>query len=536
MRLSDNAFYLLGASPYEQKYRIIDKCEDKLFEEDDNGIDYEAQQNILLSPVKRLSEEIRWFFSEDLDVFESVREKIYLFENKAFEMESPIASINMLVYAMMEGHLSRSLSEIVLLIDKLYEQINCDEILAEINEVREVVGISDIKDVEQIQKEVERLKDDIREAFQVIAKEVYALDYAEEALQVAEKTYACGQYTDVATEFLGMYYLDISSEINKLYTSIQERFAIKESLRSQLLVTLIKDEFGRLCKLERPLFEYGSLHHVTLVSKEVFWELRNFFFDSIAHEGIDTIVEVIQGLKTICSFNDEFVKDLNQDLEKINEVNNTNLFYEHFNELGNLSDRMQKEVVHEEDAGRRNLRFYNNVFVKNVEHYTRKIFGDIQLTREQEIDAARFVTRLYIYMAWGLVFAYEFRLAYECVQKAHTYAYKSGDSEIIRLTNEQYSVIKEYYDKYGGSLSSRSSSSSIRSSSSSISSSSSSSSGYSSSSSSTPSSSSDDSSGGGCLVTLFILTIGAFILVIGTAAGGPIGFFIAIAIIAKLFK
>ena len=36
MRLSDNAFYLLGASPYEQKYRIIDKCEDKLFEEDDN--------------------------------------------------------------------------------------------------------------------------------------------------------------------------------------------------------------------------------------------------------------------------------------------------------------------------------------------------------------------------------------------------------------------------------------------------------------------------------------------------------------------
>ena len=42
MRLSENAFYLLGTSPYEQKHKIIDKCKDKLFEEDDDGVDYEA--------------------------------------------------------------------------------------------------------------------------------------------------------------------------------------------------------------------------------------------------------------------------------------------------------------------------------------------------------------------------------------------------------------------------------------------------------------------------------------------------------------
>lgn len=529
MRLSENAFYLLGASPYEQKHRIIEKCENKIFEEDDDGIDYEAQQNILLSPVKRLPEEIRWFFSEDLDVFESVREKIYLFENKAFEMESPIASINMLVYAMMEGSVSRSLSEIVLLIDKLYEQINCDEILAEINEVREIAGISDIKDVEQIQKEVERLKNDIRQAFQVIVKKVYALDYAEEALQVAKKTYACGQYSDIATEFLGMYYLDISSEVNKLYTSIQERFAEKEIFRSQLLVTLIKNEFETLCKLERPLLEYGALHDVILTSKEVFWDLRNFIVVSSAHEEIDAIVEAIQDLKTICSSNDEFIKQLNQDLDKIDEVNNTNntnLFYEYYNELSKYYERMRREVLHEEGVGIRNFGFYNNVFSTNIEGYIHKIFGDIQLTREQEIDAARLVTYLYIHMAWGLVFAHELELAYECVQKAHTYAYKWGNFETIRLMDEHYNGIKEYCDKYGRSSRSRSSSSSF-------SSSPSSSSSYSSSASS---SNSDDSAGGGCLVTLLILTIGAFILVIGTAAGGPVGFFIAIAIIAKLFK
>ena len=48
MRLSENAFYLLGTSPYGQEYRIIDKRKDKLFEEEDNGVDYEAQQEYIV--------------------------------------------------------------------------------------------------------------------------------------------------------------------------------------------------------------------------------------------------------------------------------------------------------------------------------------------------------------------------------------------------------------------------------------------------------------------------------------------------------
>lgn len=519
MRLSDNAFYLLGASPYEQKYRIIDKCEDKLFEEDDNGIDYEAQQNILLSPVKRLSEEIRWFFSEDLDVYECVKNNVALYENAAFEMQSPLAKINLLVYSMMEGELSRPLHEVVLAIDAFYDDIDYEAVLEEINEVREVAGISDIKEVDQIEKEIERLRDDIRQAFQYVAKEIYSLCYMEDALKVAEETYNCGQYSDIATEFLGMYHLDIQNYVNDKQAIIQSLFSSNRGISCGRLLDIVGPHFKEICELEAPLMEYYSIHDIMSASKEVFEQLREVSIDQLSDTNIQETVYFIEILRQLCISNSKFVEQLDTDLSQLGEFSAIVQYNEYRTQLNTMIERMEREVLYEFGHESRTLSFYNDYFLPHIVVLINKIFSDTQLTTSQQEELSGAAAYAYLHMAWGLAYARDLKLAKSNMEVARTYARKTNNREVIHGVEEQYESIKKYYNEIGdtidsSSYSSRSSSSSSRSSS------------YTS---SRSSSSSSSDTGCGCFIALIILAV-------ASSVGGPIGFFIGLAILGYFFN
>lgn len=519
MRLSDNAFYLLGASPYEQKYRIIDKCEDKLFEEDDNGIDYEAQQNILLSPVKRLSEEIRWFFSEDLDVYERVKDNVALYENAAFEMQSPLAKINLLVYSMMEGELSRPLHEVVLAIDAFYDDIDYEAVLEEINEVREVAGISDIKEVDQIEKEIERLRDDIRQAFQYVAKEIYSLCYMEDALKVAEETYNCGQYSDIATEFLGMYHLDIQNCINDTQAIIQSLFSSNRGISCGRLLDIVGPHFKEICELEAPLIEYYSIHDIMSASKEVFEQLREVSIDQLSDTNIQESVYFIETLRQLCISNSKFVEQLDTDLSQLGEFSTIVQYNEYSIQLNAMIEHMQREVLYEFGHESRTLSFYNDYFLPHIVVLINKIFSTLQLSTSQKEELAGVAAYAYLHMAWGLAYARNLKLAKSNMEVARTYAHKTNNREVIHGVEEQYESIKKYYNEIGdtidsSSYSSRASSSSSRSSS------------YTSSGSS---SSSSSDTGCGCFIAIIILAV-------ASSVGGPIGFFIGLAILGYFFN
>lgn len=519
MRLSDNAFYLLGASPYEQKYRIIDKCEDKLFEEDDNGIDYEAQQNILLSPVKRLSEEIRWFFSEDLDVYERVKNNVALYENAAFEMQSPLAKINLLVYSMMEGKLSRPLHEVVLAIDAFYDDIDYEAVLEEINEVREVAGISDIKEVEQIGKEIERLRNDIRQAFQYVVKEAYSLCYTEEALKVAEETYNWGRYSDIATEFLGMYYLDIQNCVKDTQGIIQSLFSSNCGISCDRLLGIVGPHFKEICELEAPLVEYYSIHDIMSTSKEVFEQLRKVSIDQLSDTNIQETVYFIEILRQLCISNSKFVEQLDTDLSQLGEFSAIVQYNEYRTQLNTMIERMEREVLYEFGHESRTISFYNDYFLPHIVVLINKIFSILHLSTSQKEELAGVAVYAYLHMAWGLAYARNLKLAKSNMEVARTYAYKTNNREVIHGVEEQYESIKKYYNEIGdtidsSSYSSRSSSSSSRSSSYTYSES---------------SSSSSSDSGCGCFIALIILAV-------ASSVGGPIGFFIGLAILGYFFN
>ncbi len=98
MRISENSFNILDVSLYESKNIIIDKFNNKLELEPEEKDFYDEDRHNLLLSSGRLKQEIRWFHSYDLKSFENFRNDIGLFENKAFQMNNPLSSINLLIY------------------------------------------------------------------------------------------------------------------------------------------------------------------------------------------------------------------------------------------------------------------------------------------------------------------------------------------------------------------------------------------------------------------------------------------------------
>ena len=67
MKFDDNPFYVLEVTPFDTADTINEKYDYKSFEDDKNERRYDDARDILLSPIKRLTAEVRWFFDTDLD-------------------------------------------------------------------------------------------------------------------------------------------------------------------------------------------------------------------------------------------------------------------------------------------------------------------------------------------------------------------------------------------------------------------------------------------------------------------------------------
>ena len=63
MRVKDNPFYVLGVTPYDTLETINEKYDEKAFMDEDNERVYDDARQILSSPNKRLTAEVRWFYN-----------------------------------------------------------------------------------------------------------------------------------------------------------------------------------------------------------------------------------------------------------------------------------------------------------------------------------------------------------------------------------------------------------------------------------------------------------------------------------------
>ena len=68
MRLAENPFKILEATPSDNLNTINQQAEDKAFVDDNNERLYEDARATLLSPTKRIASEIGWIYDKDINL------------------------------------------------------------------------------------------------------------------------------------------------------------------------------------------------------------------------------------------------------------------------------------------------------------------------------------------------------------------------------------------------------------------------------------------------------------------------------------
>lgn len=160
MTIKENPFYVLGATPRDNRQKIQELVDEKSLELDPS-VCSEARA-VLTNPRRRLTAEISWFpgvsirninkILNDLDNGE--------FDPDSLEKLSPLARFNALVaYLTSDAKLSMKDTEsVIFTLAQIHDTIKSDSILTIINEDRSVSGFPEITDLSSVQDELSELK------------------------------------------------------------------------------------------------------------------------------------------------------------------------------------------------------------------------------------------------------------------------------------------------------------------------------------------------------------------------------------------
>ena len=169
MKVKDNPFYILGVTPYDTLETINEKCDEKSFMDEDNERAYDDARQILCSPNKRLTAEVRWFYNlgnpidsqlNDLDRYEDYDDDVTSRENLLLNLEK-------LPYVT-----KTNAASFITMIDRDYTEA-CDsesirDLLDSVNAARRRAKLPLCKDFSLITNEVKGLLEDVQNVLNLL--------------------------------------------------------------------------------------------------------------------------------------------------------------------------------------------------------------------------------------------------------------------------------------------------------------------------------------------------------------------------------
>ena len=157
MDLRENPFYLLGATPRDDKSRLMDLSDEKSLI-DESGIINDAR-TMLSNPGKRILCEISWLPGISPKQVNSIVELInnepkQVFQNLQENVLPPLVATNALASAISnlpEQTNGKDLSEWIISLAKYHEEINSEDLVIVLNEEREISKFSSINDISRVE-------------------------------------------------------------------------------------------------------------------------------------------------------------------------------------------------------------------------------------------------------------------------------------------------------------------------------------------------------------------------------------------------
>ena len=157
MHLLENPFYLLGATPRDDKGRLMELSDEKSLI-DESGLINDARM-LLSNPGKRVSCEVTWLAGISPKQANSIIDTIVnnpeqIFQNLQENELPPLPATNVIASAMMnlpEGITGEALSKWIIGLSEFHDEINIEDLIVVLNEEREISRFSSINDLSRIE-------------------------------------------------------------------------------------------------------------------------------------------------------------------------------------------------------------------------------------------------------------------------------------------------------------------------------------------------------------------------------------------------
>ncbi len=271
MRIEQNPFYLLDVTPYDNVDVINEKAEDKAFMDDDNEQAYQDARLTLLSPAKRLSAEIRWFYTDDEFNFQQFCQREMCFfdddDYTNFSVDLSYSDRNereqVLIYI---EALKRvpvlSVASCISDLDSAYGCIEdeADELLEVINQARRKAHINICKDLAQLKLELDGLLVDVVEALNSVFDRFSHDEVIEIANELAEIKEYEESYNQVYEKFMDLYAIKYSETLKSYQRYI---FNMVEDISN----FEAPDDLNELCSITRKFDNIAQPLQVYLLSR-----------------------------------------------------------------------------------------------------------------------------------------------------------------------------------------------------------------------------------------------------------------------------
>lgn len=251
MNLFDNPFYILGASPADNKQRLCELAEEKSLLLDADAI--AKAHNILMNPQKRLIAEISWFpgaSKEDQSFIVECCDKLKRGFGKCDLKHLRLGELAFLNCKWFELDCStikdpKTAQESILELSSLFERIDLKIAIKQINQGRIESGFPVVTDMSRVEEELRNIREEIKLVIRTKLATYSREEYVEILTALAEK-YAASDDTyhghAVISDLLADYKLNYAEEIEDQKRRILETVSnIKKSASSMRLVGAISD-------------------------------------------------------------------------------------------------------------------------------------------------------------------------------------------------------------------------------------------------------------------------------------------------------
>jgi len=348
MNIFDNPFFILGASPRDNREKIIELAQEKSLSLD--LVIVTEAKNTLTNPRKRISAEIAWFpgLSQNIvdEIVKSLENRDSYHDNQTF---MPIIKINIEIFLKLtpkskpvrdgyniNTYESRKFHQLMFIYDIyhfaiLFENIDNDHLLSVINRDREVANISPISDMAVLLEALQEHKESCIKQIQNKIPQYPIARLTSSMLTLVNKTINSNSSLELIDTLIDKFYIVQTQQIiekreetiRHIIKEIKDQIitAPADSSLSEMVVELMS-EIESYTKIVQPILlnlrqrglEHRPSANIAFLARGIAVDLHNKAHQSELSE------RLMKTLKRLFIEIGSFDEIISEDLEKLEEL------------------------------------------------------------------------------------------------------------------------------------------------------------------------------------------------------------------------